>query len=345
MPIIEKIFEWISENIEWIFSGVGTELILLIPIPIIVYMIKKFHDKHQTSRRIEHVREITNEAIKNERVDIEHYGDNSKKIDSIERLAQKFYGIYEEHGVKRTQIPGFVNGKFDITLLDVKDENSIIYKLNDDLLDWTSEKFGIKRGWFEAGENDLVSSWMYNHLYLYGNTGELIELLSKLIDKYGIYTYKEFVGVRCLKVFEEFKADKTIEKSEVIVVIIEKVGDTSTSSIYKYSFTDGNLRWNYGKSRRDIKKMIRIIEKFGIYNVGYDITYGEYERIMSLEVVPRNILDSKKSVTWYPYDFDGTNNDRIDHLENEDNNRFREEFINIDKRISRILEDKKVTSF
>lgn len=337
-----SIFEWLAKNIEWFFSGVGTELIVVLPLSIIGYIIKQSFDKKQARKQ--------NEEIKSDRVDIVPndimYQDDilnelEFELDATRKLAQNFYKIYELHGVLRTQMPTFIDKRFGISLLDVKDEDSILHRLNDDLLDWTSEKFGIRRAWFEASDNDIYFNWMYDPFYLYKNTYALIELFSKLIDKYSVYTYKENIEVRCLRTFDKFKADETGDNSYIVVIIIEKVGKTSTSTIYKYKFTDGNLRWAYEKSRKEIKKIFRIIEKFDIYNVGYDIDIQEYEEIMSLSVVPKKILDSKRSVSWYPDDFDGTSNDRIDRLEQDDNSRYRDEFINIDKRITQILEDKR----
>lgn len=53
-------------------------------------------------------------------------------------LVNKFYRIFEEHGVNRGQIPSFVDKKFNIQYADVEDEKSIIPKLSDELLDWVS---------------------------------------------------------------------------------------------------------------------------------------------------------------------------------------------------------------
>ncbi|MEY2369865.1 hypothetical protein [Lysinibacillus capsici] len=119
-----------------------------------------------------------------------------------------------------------------------------------------------------------------------------------------------------------------------------EIGKTTTGTVYKYILINANLRWDYWKSREDIKRMIRIVERLSIYNDGYDISDTEFNEIASEKVIPRAILDKFRMVTWYPYDFDGSFNERINELEYEKSEVFQESLKNIDEIISEILEDK-----
>jgi hypothetical protein len=75
---------------------------------------------------------------------------------------------------------------------------------------------------------------------------------------------------------------------------------------------------------------------------GYDVSMEEYNAIQSAQVVPRTILDQKNSVTWYPYDYDGSHNDRIDKVEYEPDKEFYESLKSIDENIAQMINEKEI---
>ncbi|TKI55220.1 hypothetical protein E8L90_07040 [Brevibacillus antibioticus] len=223
-------------------------------------------------------------------------------------------------------------------------EDSIIPKLNDELLEWVSSKFGIRRSWFDTVDEVYSSRYIYDTLDCYKCVGAFINLFSKLIDELNVYRYRDSLHVYFLKNFDKFKGDKygETEKADVIVIVSVKIGKTTTNSVEKYILITQNLRWDYWNSRQDVKRMIRIVDKLKISMTGYDISIEEYNAIGSAEVVPRAILKQKKRVTWYPYDYDGSHNDRIDKVEYEPDNEFYESLKWIDESIAQMINEKEM---
>lgn len=240
------------------------------------------------------------------------------------------------------QIPSFVDKKFNIEYSDVADENSIIPKLNDDLLRWVSLEFGIRRSWFDEKDEISSSRYMYDSIDCYKYTGAFISLFSKLIDEVPVYGYKQYLEVYFLKTFKDFKGDKSggNGRADVLVIVSVKIGNTTTNDVNKYILITPNLSWDYEKSRHDIKRMIRIADRLGLTTIGYDISENEYYEIGSGEVVPEAILKQKRP-TWYPYDYDGSFNDRIEEVEYEHSKTFQESLRGIDDKICEMLEEKR----
>ncbi|MFK4464635.1 hypothetical protein [Bacillus sp. RC252] len=331
--------DYIIANKEWIFSGIGI---------FIVGGIISFFKKKSSVKPINNKYQDGNNNIQtdgtvtiNNTTHVYEKKESEKKSPLIE-LENKFYSIFEYHGVSRLQIPSFIDKKFNIEYSDIVDENSIIPKLNEDLLSWVSLKFGIKRSWFDEKDEISSSRYMYDSIDCYKYTGEFISLLSKLIDEYPVYAYKKYIEVYFLKTFKEFKGDSSGEGgvADVLVIVSVKIGNTTTNSVNKYILITPHLRWDYWKSRHDIKRMIRIADKLDITTMGYDISESEYCEISSREVVPRAILNRKR-MTWYPEDYDGSFNDRIDEIEYEHSKSFQDSLRSIDDKIYEMLEEKR----
>jgi hypothetical protein len=335
--------KYLIENKEWIFSGIGVLIV-----GAIANLFKKRHtSKNQPSiSQSGHNNFQSNGNITNSNNTTYVYTEPEKELEKkspLSELISKFYFIFEQHGVSRSQIPSFIDKKFNLNYADVASEDSIIPKLNDELLEWISSKFGIRRSWFDTVDEVYSSRYIYDTLDCYKWVGAFINLFSKLIDELNVYSYRDSLHVYFLKNFEEFKGDKygETEKADVIVIVSVKIGKTTTNSVEKYILITSNLRWDYWKSRQDIKRMIRIVEKLDIGMSGYDISIKEYNALQSSQVVPRAILKGKNRVTWYPYDYDGSHNDRIDKVEYEPDEEFYESLKRIDKNIAQMINEKR----
>lgn len=166
-----------------------------------------------------------------------------------------------------------------------------------------------------------------------------------MIDEFNPYEYKNYIRVYFYKNFSEFEGDNTKYHGSVLVIIEILIGETTTGSIYKYILVKNNLRWDYRKSREDLKRLIRIVEKLGISNDGFDLSEIEFEALSSGKIVPTKIVKKFRMVSWYPYDYDGSFNERINKLEVEQNKEFKLSLKEIDKKIWGMLEKKKQEFF
>ncbi|MFT9817786.1 hypothetical protein [Lysinibacillus sp. NPDC056185] len=333
---------YLISNKEWIFSGIGV-LIL----SVLIGYLKTKRESNPEFKNLKILNGNNNFQTDGE-VNINNttnvYGETDlvKKDSPLNILAKKFFNIFENHGIKRGQIPSFIDSKFEIKYADVVDEETIIPKLNDELLDWVADKFCIKRSWFDADEGDYYHNELYDSIDCYKYHWRFQHLFEDLIDEYNPYDYKSFIKVSFFKNFEEFKGDSTDDNAKVLIVVELLIGKTTTGPIYKYILVQDNLFWSYKKSRHDLKRMIRIVEQLGIPNDGYDLSDKEFIEIVSKKVVPRNILNKFRQVTWYPYDFNGSINHLINELEYENDLEFKESLKVIDMEIQEMIEDKKI---
>ncbi|MBJ8085070.1 hypothetical protein JDS82_28565 [Bacillus cereus group sp. N14] len=327
--------DYIISNKDWIFSGIGIFIIS----GIISFIRKKSSIEQENSKH----QSGNNNIQADGDVTVNHTTNvyEKKELEVVKspliELANKFYSILENHGISRVQIPSFIDKKFNIHYADVADEHSIIPKISDELLEWISLKLGIRRSWFDA-KDDL----MYNSVYCYRDVWEFRNLFNKLIDEFTVYDYKDYLRVYFLKTFKDFNGDKSGEEgiAEVIIIVSVQIGETHTNAVNKYILITANLSWDYEKSRQDIKRMIRIADKLRIDTRGFDISKDEYQEIASGKVVPRAIL-SKKRITWYPEDYNGSFNDRIDEIEYEHSESFQDSLRSIDDKVDEMLEEKR----
>ncbi|MBM6770844.1 hypothetical protein [Bacillus cereus] len=330
--------KYIISNMDWVFSGIG----IFILSGIINFIRKKFLVKPINNKYQNRNNNIQTDRLINNITYVHGKTGTVQKESPLSELTNKFYSIFEYHGVSRLQIPSFIDKKFNIEYSDIADENSIIPKLNEDLLSWVSLKFGIRRSWFDEKAEVHTSKYIYDSIGCYKNTGAFISLFSKLIDEFTVYGYKDYLQVYFLKTFEDFKGNSSGKGriAEVMVIVSVEIGNTTTNSVNKYILITPNLRWDYEKSRYDIKRMIRIADRLDIRTMGYDISESEYYEIGSGQVVPRDILNRKK-LTWYPEDYDGSFNDRIAEVEYEHNKLFQDSLRSIDNKICEMLEEKR----
>ncbi|SFR27805.1 MULTISPECIES: hypothetical protein [unclassified Paenibacillus] len=335
---------YLISNKDWIFSGIGVVVIGA----IINFFRKKDVPKNPAIKYQSGNNNIQSDGtvlVNNNVTNV--YKETETELEKkspLSELINKFFFIFEKHGVSRGQLPSFIDKEFNINYVDVAGEESIIPKLNDELLDWVSTKFGIRRSWFDRADDVYSSRYIYDTLDFYKCTGAFINLFSRLIDELSIYSYRDALHVYFLKTFDDFKSDQSGEegKANVIVIVSIKIGNTTTNSVERYILIPHNLRWDYWKSRQDIKRMIRIVDKLDIRMSGYDISIDEYNEIGSAQVVPRALLNQKRGVvTWYPYDYDGTINGRINKAEYELDKQFCESLEEIDETISKLIDGKR----
>jgi hypothetical protein len=343
------------DAIKWIFSGIGVAILAAVANKAFK---KKDDNKYNSkgdyktqiggtsSNNIQAEGNVTinqnNNYISDKYIKNEH---EPQKKNPIDKLAYKFLNIYEQHGVNRTQLPSFIDKKFNITFLDVIDEKTILPKITDELISWTCEKFNIKKGYFYFKEEDLFNNRLYDSINCYKFISDFIEIFDKIIEEYGIYKYKNVTDVYFLKTFKQFLGEKTkgydSDDADVIAIIGINIGNNQTPIVHKYILITSNLRWDYWKSRQFIKKMIRVVDSLNIRIHGYDISREQFDEIASCKVVPRSILENCRQVTWYPEDYNGSNNSIIDKLEYEVNEDFQDALVSIDNAISKLLEEKR----
>ena len=69
---------------------------------------------------------------------------------------RRFVELFESHGVARTQIPGFLKDfNSTLSLADVRNDETLLHKLDESLLDKVCEMFGVRREWLDGVDEEV----------------------------------------------------------------------------------------------------------------------------------------------------------------------------------------------
>lgn len=329
--------KWIISNKEWLFSGIGIILfsIIISFFKKIKNQIKKINKKGVNITSNNNENSAKNNSFRKINTHNEKEEVNNMEKNSILDFVDKFLLVYKEHGISISQIPTFIDKKFDIQFSDLLSKEMLLKKINDELINWTCNKFGIERKWFDNDNKDV-----YRTINCYKEVYKFREIISNLIDEVGLYDYKSEIEVIVLKNFNKLKADDTKGRTKISFVVRVKIGETSTNWVFKYIIIRANLYWDYCKSRRDAKKMIAICESFGLDISGYDVSENIITWLGYRDNFPHKVIENLRGITWYPDDY-GTSNYRIDPREVEDNKRIADEIKKVKKDVAKVLKEKR----
>ena len=87
---------------------------------------------------------------------VKKYFGKAKKPPESELVAARFIQLFEAHGVHRNQIPRFFG--HGLTLIDLKDNASLLLKLNEEMLEGVCQLFAVRREWLDGAEKQISPS-------------------------------------------------------------------------------------------------------------------------------------------------------------------------------------------
>lgn len=207
------------------------------------------------------------------------------KTSPAETISSRFIRLFEAHGVHRNQIPRFFG--HGLTLRDVQDDESLLDKLDEPLLEAASSLFGVRREWLEGAETRVYS---YHDFYKHPEgVAPFLEAL-KASSQDG--------SVDGILIAPEEK------KGDALVVISETVGEIGGKSINRYHLCN-NWVFEYWKSRAYLTAFVATSWKHGIFIRGIFAPSKEIEHISTGEslLIAENVNDlCQGGRLWYPED-------------------------------------------
>lgn len=75
---------------------------------------------------------------------------HTRKNPPVEPVASRFVRLFESHGVHRNQIPRFFD--HGLTALDMLDDDSLLAKLDEALLEDACVRFAVRREWLDGAD-------------------------------------------------------------------------------------------------------------------------------------------------------------------------------------------------
>lgn len=150
---------------------------------------------------------------------------------SEESVATRFVRLLETHGVHRNQIPRFIG--HGLTLADVQDDNTLLGKLTDEMLDDVCQRFDVRREWLDG-----VSPQAHPFYDFYKRPDRFVNFVR---DQIRPSPTRHVNGV----VIAPSDADS---QSDALIILEEPIGMVGQRVICRYRLLP-NWAWTYWKSR------------------------------------------------------------------------------------------------
>ncbi len=200
-------------------------------------------------------------------------------------VATRLVSLLESHGVHRNQIPRFVG--HDLTLSDVQNDETLLNKLTDEILDDVCDRFAIQREWLDGAEEQI---YPIHHFYKHH------EDFVSFIDKIKL-SNNQLSGVLIVPQSVDSNAQAVIN----LVETIDYIGDKPIDRYHLCVFDS----YSYWKTRAYMTACIAIAFKKNVYINGITLPnkiiskFGTGENLLNKLAESKWAVDKKR---WYAED-------------------------------------------
>lgn len=175
----------------------------------------------------------------------------SKKTQSLDIVAQRFCQIFHDHGVEKSQIPRLMP---QLTLGDLKTNETLLAVLTPEILDQTARLFGIRPEWLEGVDDEI-----YPYRHCYKEPELLLDLLATLRSRADSdWTHHFPLRILVSNKHLDCKSDR---EQLMVPVVLEKIAELGDEPIYRYYIFNDGFNWEYEPGRIQLKAMIRTFYK------------------------------------------------------------------------------------
>jgi len=218
---------------------------------------------------------------------VKKYYESFKRPISSQSLTVRFIQLFEVHGVHRNQIPRFFGHGF--TLKDVQDDQSLIVKLDEQVLEAVCKLFAVRREWLDGADEQV-----HPHHDFYKRPTEFLKFITnlKLENKEG-----QLDGVL-------YSPEKPDFSAEAILVLNEIIGSVGNEPIYRYHLCNGWM-FAYWKARAYLAACVAIAWKHQVYIKGRAAPKKPINKLSQGEIFlacKKMGTDSLRGIKWYAED-------------------------------------------
>lgn len=215
-------------------------------------------------------------------------------------VTSRFVALFEMHGVHKNQIPSFFrNG---ITLADIANEEKLLDKLTDTVIDAASSLFGTRKEWLLCVDDNLFDT---QHFY------KQLEKAKAFVNSLAA----EHEWVRATLMLD---ANHGIGTSDVLVFHVP-IGEVDGLVIYRNIVID-EYSHRYWKSMAYLVAVVAMADKAGIYVDGYLVELKHYTGLVNREVTFNKSMVPSGSVYFNPEDLANDPNFYTQWIDPESNN-------------------------
>lgn len=198
-----------------------------------------------------------------------------EKISDTFKVVHRFIKLFNDHGVSLNQIPSVLK---DIKLKDLKNiPESLVDALTDDILNKTSEIFGVRRDWLDG-----VSNQMYKKIFCYKMPQHFFEDIADL-DFDLRDTWWPVISFTDKKDLNK----SSFSRTTLVLVLVKKIANLNENVIYKYKIYGDDWYWEYPKCNIQLRGMIRVLHHLrGVIVPIYRVDKKILEQIVDGRIVP-----------------------------------------------------------
>ena len=182
-----------------------------------------------------------------------------KTIKNDDLISSRLIKICEAHGIHRNQIPKILGS--GLTLYDVKNDSTLLKKLDDDILNKAAELLGVNRDWLDGSSNEIYPTYDF-----YKDSEGFQEFLANKLNS-GF----ELDGVL-------LTPTKNYKYHGALLLLQETIGELNSKPYYRY-YLCNNWRHNYWKSRVYLTTCISMCWLNKVYIRGLCVTPSYLESL------------------------------------------------------------------
>ena len=190
-------------------------------------------------------------------------------------VLKRFRQLFKDHGVEETQIPRVFQ---EITLDDLKSDDSLLKKLTTDFIDEVAQYFNVRVEWLEGIDNVI-----YRHRSCYKRPQLFFKFLNEI--KYDEWDFP----------FRVITPEKSFDRHDdhyqpFTLLFVEKIGEIGEENIYRY-FLDTGWAWDHYTCRIQLKAMAMLYWQKARHPITlHTVPRDVYFQIEDAEQIPHHYL-------------------------------------------------------
>ena len=193
----------------------------------------------------------------------------------ISTTSQRFYDIFQMHGVAPPQIPRLLP---QVKLSDLHSPERLLEVLSPELLDQVAKIFGVRVAWLEG-----VDDQIYEYLGTYKDLSRLLEHLNSLLTDEDSKWNKPIRFLCTRKQLDRRGSDIQL----ITPVLVEKIAELGDEPIYRYHVYQDGFPWGHPPARIELKALARtIFTKLHITVPLYEIKRHEMDELLEGRYIP-----------------------------------------------------------
>lgn len=213
-------------------------------------------------------------------------GWRGRKVKDVKSVPRRFVELFESHGVSRSQIPRFFG--HDIQLSDLVNDESLLAKLTEPVLNAACSLFAVRREWLDRSDEEPYARHQFY---------KAPENFASFIDKLkSANPQVELDGYLIVSI-------DGLRREDSVLILGESVGMIGDTIIYRYHFCD-DWAYSYWKSRAYLTACVAIAWKNNVYIKGRYAEDRDLSILLSKQVLPGQIVNriAMHGRRWYAED-------------------------------------------